>query len=210
MREPWLTKGLLKCYKEDSWLHAELFFVLVSIWFPGHHMVWCQCRSYVVSRCKPSSVHLETKSCPHGYHMVSKWKPCGVQMDTIASICGHHVVSRWTLCGFQMDTSWFTCGCYIASTLKPYMCGVHVETMWCQCGNHVMSMWKKISVHLETMWCTCGYQFLANFHHFHVISFAIRSQKITNLWKPVTSLIMVQFSIWKKFWKALDLFYQLV
>ena len=25
--------------KEASWLHAELFFVLVSMFFPGHHMV---------------------------------------------------------------------------------------------------------------------------------------------------------------------------
>ena len=33
---------------------------------------------------------------------------------------------------------------------------------------------------------------------------------MTNLWNPVTSLIMVQFSIHKKFWKALDLLYQLV
>ena len=25
--------------KEASWLHAELFLVLTSMWFPGHHMV---------------------------------------------------------------------------------------------------------------------------------------------------------------------------
>ena len=33
--------------------------------------------------------------------------------------------------------------------------------------------------------------------------------KMTNLWMPVTSLIMVRFSIHKKFWKALDLLYQM-
>ena len=33
--------------------------------------------------------------------------------------------------------------------------------------------------------------------------------KMTNLWMPVTSLIMVQFSIRKKFWKALGLLYQM-
>ena len=33
--------------------------------------------------------------------------------------------------------------------------------------------------------------------------------KMTNLWMPVTSLIMVRFSIRKKFWKALDLLYQM-
>ena len=41
-----------------------------------------------------------------------------------------------------------------------------------------------------------------------VTSVAIRSWKMTNLWMPVTSLIMVWFSIRKKFWKALDLLYQ--
>ena len=34
--------------------------------------------------------------------------------------------------------------------------------------------------------------------------------KMTNLWMPVTSLIMVRFSIRKKFWKALDLLYQMI
>ena len=33
--------------------------------------------------------------------------------------------------------------------------------------------------------------------------------KMTNLWMPVTSLIMVRFSICKKFWKALGLLYQM-
>ena len=33
--------------------------------------------------------------------------------------------------------------------------------------------------------------------------------KMTNLWMPVTSLIMVWFSIHKKFWKALGLLYQM-
>ena len=47
-------------------------------------------------------------------------------------------------------------------------------------------------------------------HHFYIISVANRSQKIANLWKPVTSLIMVRFSIRKKFWKALGVLYQSV
>ena len=33
--------------------------------------------------------------------------------------------------------------------------------------------------------------------------------KMTNFWMPATSLIMVRFSIRKKFWKALDLLYQM-
>ena len=41
-----------------------------------------------------------------------------------------------------------------------------------------------------------------------MISIAHRRQKIANLEKPVTSLIIVQFSIREKFWKALGLLYQ--
>ena len=43
-----------------------------------------------------------------------------------------------------------------------------------------------------------------------LFQFLLEVKKVTNLSKPVTSLIMVQFSIWKKFWKALDLLYQMV
>ena len=93
--------------------------------------------------------------------------------------------------------------------------------MWCQCGNHLMSMWKQCSVHLETTWCPhgnhvvstycpCRYQFSTNFHHFHVTSVDNRSWKMTKLWKPVTSLIMVWFSICKMFWKAHGLLYHFV
>ena len=66
-----------------------------------------------------------------------------------------------------------------------------MDTIWFLCGHHMVSMW-------------------LIFHHFYIISVANRSQKIANLWKPVTSLIMVQFSIRKKFWKALGLLYQTV
>ena len=70
-------------------------------------------------------------------------------------------------------------------------CGFHMDTMWFLCGHHMVSMW-------------------LIFHHFYIISVANRSQKIANLWKPVTSLIMVWFSIREKFWKALGLLYQSV
>ena len=50
--EDWVTFCGVNTYinKEASWLHAELFFVLVSMWFPGHH----------VSMWKPCGVHVET------------------------------------------------------------------------------------------------------------------------------------------------------
>ena len=67
-------------------------------------------------------------------------------------------------------------------------CGFHMDTMWFLCGHHMVSMW-------------------LIFHHFYIISVVDRSRKIANLWKPVTSLIMVRFSIREKFWKALGLLY---
>ena len=63
--------------------------------------------------------------------------------------------------------------------------------MWFLCGHHMVSMW-------------------LIFHHFYIISNANRSWKLANLWKPVTSLIMVWFLIREKFWKALGLLYQFV
>ena len=68
--------------------------------------------------------------------------------------------------------------------------GLHVDSMWFPCGPHVVSRWIP--------------------HHFQITSVANWSRKLTNLWKPITSLIMVRFSIRKKFWKALGLLYQLV
>ena len=68
-------------------------------------------------------------------------------------------------------------------------CGFHMYTMWFLCGHHMVSMW-------------------LIFHHFYIISVANRSRKIANLWKPVTSLIMVRFSIRKRFLKPLGLLYQ--
>ena len=44
------------------------------------------------------------------------------------------------------------------------------------------------------MWLPCGHQDIRSY----VTSVVIRSRKITNLWMPVTSLIMVWFSIRKK------------
>ena len=41
--------------KEASWLHAELFFVLVSMWLPQQHMV---------SIWTPHGIHVETMLCP--------------------------------------------------------------------------------------------------------------------------------------------------
>ena len=41
--------------KEASWLHAELFFVLVSMWLPQQHMV---------SIWTPDGIHVETLWCP--------------------------------------------------------------------------------------------------------------------------------------------------
>ena len=47
-----------KCFinnKEASWLHAELFFVLVSMWLPQQHLV---------SIWTPHGIHVETMWCP--------------------------------------------------------------------------------------------------------------------------------------------------
>ena len=67
--------------------------------------------------------------------------------------------------------------------------------MWFWHGHHVVSMWTPHGFHVTD---------------FYITSVANRSLKIANLWMPLTSLIMVQFSICKMFLKALDLLYQVV
>ena len=148
--------------------------------------------------------------CPHGNHVVFICRPHGIHVETMWCPHGHHVVFMWTQHGYNMDTMWLPSGCCMVSILFSKPCAVNVETTWCPCGNHVVSTWKPHGIHMETTWCTCGYQFFGQFYHFRVTSVVIRSRKVTNLWKPVTSLIMVWFSIRKKFWKALDLLYLFV
>ena len=66
MVQPVFPKGetlhIFQCFtftqntnKEASWLHAELFFVLVSMWLPQQHMV---------SIWTPHGIHVETLWCP--------------------------------------------------------------------------------------------------------------------------------------------------
>ena len=109
---------------------------------------------------------------------------------------GHHVVSMLTQCGYHVDTTWFPGVHYMVCMKTAWF--FHVDTMWFWHGHHVVSM------------CTPHGFHVTDFHHFYITSFANRSWKIANLWRPVTSLIMIKFSICKNFWKALDLFYQLV
>ena len=85
----------LNTNKEASWLHAELFFVLVSMWLPQQHMVsiwtphgihletlWCPVETTKYPLLKPCVVHLETTLCQPGNQMVSTLKPHGVHMET--------------------------------------------------------------------------------------------------------------------------------
>ena len=44
-----------KVNKKASWLHAELFFVLVSMWLPQQHLL---------SIWTPHGIHVETTWCP--------------------------------------------------------------------------------------------------------------------------------------------------
>ena len=96
------------------------FFVLVSMWFPGHHMV-SMCKPCGVL-WKPCSVHLETMWCPH-------LKPCSVHLKTTWCPHGNHMVSTWKLCGIHLETMWCSCDNHVVSTWKPQ--GVNMETMWC-------------------------------------------------------------------------------
>ena len=117
-------------------------------------------------------------------------------------------------CGFHMETMW--CPHLKPCTWKSY--GVHMEAIWFPCGNHIVSTWESCGDHMDTIWWTqCGYQVDTTWFpcehqdiRSYVTSVAIRSWKMTNLWMPVTSLIMVRFSIRKKFWKALGLLYQML
>ena len=99
-KKKFLKEIFNRCYcvnknKEASWLHAELFFVLVSMWLPQQHMVsiwtphgihvetmWCPVETTSYPLLKPCVVHLETTLCPPGNQMVSTWKPHGVHMET--------------------------------------------------------------------------------------------------------------------------------
>ena len=77
------------------------FFVLVSMWFPGHHMV-SMCKPCGVL-WKPCSVHLETMWCPH-------LKPCSVQLKTTWCPPENHMVSTWKPHGIHMETMWYPPG----------------------------------------------------------------------------------------------------
>ena len=128
---------------------------------------------------------METTWYPHGNQVVPTEKPCGV--NVVTTLCPHvyknHMVSK-----YHVETMLFSCWHHMVSRCIPH--GLHVDSMWFPCGPHVVSRWIP--------------------HHFQTTSVANWSRKLTNLWKPVTSLIMVRFSIRKKFWKALGLLYQLV
>ena len=95
--------------------------------------------------------------------------------------------------------------------------GFHMVTMCTPCGFQVVTtmcqMWTPYDFHMKITLFLCGQNMVSMwliFHHFYIISVANRSQKIANLWKPVTSLIMVRFSIREKFWKACGVLYQSV
>ena len=108
------------------------------------------------------------------------WRESG---SYIVQPCGHDLhgltVTMCTPCGFQVVTT-------MCQMWTPY--DFHMKITLFLCGQNMVSMW-------------------LIFHHFYIISVANRSQKITNLWKPVTSLIMVRFSIREKVWKALGVLY---
>ena len=133
--------------------------------------------------------------------MVSTWKTCGVHLNSTWCPCGNHIVSVWKPCDVHVETMWFPHGNYVMPTF---------ETIWCPHRNHMVPTWKSCGDHMDTTCIPCGHQDMISY----VTSVAIRSRKITNLWMPVTSLIIVRFSICKKFWKALGLglswFYQMV
>ena len=160
----------------------------------------------MLSTCKPCSVHLGTVWCLHENDMLSTCKPHGVYVDTTWFLHGHHVVAMWTQHSYYMDTTWFP-------GKTPY--GFHVVTMCTPCDFQVVTtmcqMWTPYDFHMKITLFLCGQNMVSMwliFHHFYIISVVNRSRKIANLWKPVTSLIMVRFSIRKKFWKARGVLYQ--
>ena len=132
--------------------------------------------------------------------MISIWKPCGFHVDITRLPHGHHVISRLKSFDVNVETMW-------------YPCGNHVVSRRCSHGNHVVSTWKPCGVHMVIMLCLHGNHMAMwkpIFGQFSSFPCYFRSRKITNLWKPVTSLIMVRFSIRKKFWKAHGLLYLFV
>ena len=147
----------------------------------------------------PLGFHVETTqfTCGyHGSHVVS-------HMGTMWFLCGHNMVIMWTPCGFQVDTMWFPCGHHMVSM---FLCGHH-HFQPLQMRSRSMETRSRLDLLLD--YPHNGYLCLADLHHFQITSVAIRSRKIAKLWKPVTSLLMVRFSICKRFWQALGLFYQL-
>ena len=188
---------------------------MVSTWKPcGVHLnrTWCPCKNHVVSTWKPcgvhiwnhvvstwklDSVHVETTWYPYGNHVVSTWITHGVHVATMLCPYRNHMVSMWKPHCFHMETMW-------CPHLKP--CGVHLETTLCPHRSHMVSRWKSYGDHMDTTCIPCGHEDIISY----VTSDAIRSRKITNIWMPVTSLILVWFSIRKKFWKALDILYQIM
>ena len=121
----------VKVNKEASWLHAELFFVLVSIGFPGCHMV---------SMWKPCGVQLDTTWFTCGCYIASILKPCGVPVEAIWCQCGNHLMSMWKKISVHLEIMWLPSGNHMVS----------VEIMWCPHGNHV------VSIYVKTMWCPHG------------------------------------------------------
>ena len=187
----------------------------ITLFLCGQNMVfmWCPHRNHMVSMWKPHFVHMKITCCLHANHVVNTWEPCGVYHENnMLSTCkphgvyvdktwflhGHHVVAMWTQHSYHMDTTLFP------GFQTPY--GFHVVTMCTPCGFQVVTtmcqMWTPYDFHMKITLFLCGQNMVSMwliFHHFYIISVANRSRKIANLWKPVTSLIMVRFSIRKKF-----------
>ena len=94
---------------------------------------------------------------------------------------------------------------------KPWCHGVLPGFGLKMTGNAVL---RNVVVSNVVSWCNDGSSMEKLWEckkNFHGKSKAVRTAllKMTNLWMPVTSLTMVRFSIHKKFWKALDLLYQM-
>ena len=107
--------------------------------------------------------------------MVATWKLCGVHVVTMLCPHGVHVVPMQKQCGFHMVSTWNPCGVH----------GYHVDNMWFPGGHHMVSMWIPSGFQMETRsrldllleYPLDRYKCLADFHHFHVSSVGIRSQK---------------------------------
>ena len=184
--------------KEASWLHADLFLLLVSIWFPGHHMV---------SMWKPYiySVNIWNHRVSTLWnHMLSIWKPWKWHRDNRETM--EFVVSRlvwsctwgntWKPCGFHLEITLFLpiemmwkwhCfhlvvshhGKDIISTHRNNMTNSKqvTETMWFPCEHHLVSTWTPCGLHMDTMcfhvdttWLQCGHHIISRWtpHGLHV------------------------------------------